>query len=216
MGRFFSVEGKFYTVCSKIVDMVILTLMWAVGCIPIVTILTSTSSMYHTTVKCIRYERGKVWEEFMDAYKKNLKQGVGLTVLFGVIGAAIGYGDYYVFAVAEGRSYPSYLLAMAMLVLSVLYLLNVIWLVPVFSRFSDTFGRILRLNYVIAVRNLLRSIPMFLIFLAAVILTFASVLLIIISPSLVLLLHSYLAEPAMRKFMPKVEDDNGDWRYGFR
>lgn len=216
MQGLFSAEGKFYTVCSKIVDMVFLTLLWLVGCIPIVTILTSTASMYHVTVKCIRYERGKVFEEFKDAYRKNLKQGVGLTLLYGGIGVAVGFLDYQVFFLSQSRTMPIFILAVGMVILSVLYLINVIWLIPVFSRFSNTFGKIVRLNYVIAARFLLRGIPIVLILAAAVIMVLASFPLVILSPPLTMLIISYLTEPGLHKYMPRQEEDNGDWRYGFK
>jgi len=39
---------------------------------------------------------------------------------------------------------------------------------------------------------------------------------VFILPSVVVLCLSFLIEPAMRRYMPKQEEDNGDWRYGFR
>ncbi|MBS6766004.1 MAG: YesL family protein [Clostridium sp.] len=216
MSGFFSAEGKFFSITSRIIDMVGITFLWIIGCIPIVTILTSTSSMYHTTVKCIRYERGKVFEEFKEAYKKNFKQGVPLTVLYGIIGAVIGFIDYRVFAIMQSRTTAAFILAFGMLILTVLYLINVLWLIPVFSRFTNTFGKIIQLNYVIAVRNIIRCIPMLLILIISVILILASFPLVIIFPSLAMLLISYLSEPGLHKYMPKQEEDNGDWRYGFK
>lgn len=216
MSGFFSAEGKFFSITSRIIDMVGITFLWIIGCIPIVTILTSTSSMYHTTVKCIRYERGKVFEEFKEAYKKNLKQGVPLTVLYGIIGAVIGFIDYRVFAIMQSRTTAAFILAFGMLILTVLFLINVLWLIPVFSRFTNTFGKIIQLNYVIAVRNIIRCIPMILILIISVILILASFPLVIIFPSLAMLLISYFSEPGIHKYMPKQEEDNGDWRYGFK
>lgn len=216
MGGIFSVEGKFFSVTSRILDMVVITLMWVVGCIPIVTILTSTSSLYHTTVKCIRYDRGKAYTDFIEAYKKNLKQGIPLTILFGIIGAVIGWLDYRVFFLSQSRTSTVFVFAVGMLIVTILYLLNVLWIVPVFSRFSNTFGKILQLNYVISTRNIIRSIPMFLVIIAAVIFILASNPLIFIFPSLVMLINSYLFEPGLHKYMPKQEEDNGDWRYGFK
>lgn len=216
MGGFFSVEGKFFTVTSKIVDMVFITILWFVGCIPVVTILTSTASMYHTTVKCIRYDRGKVFEEFKEAYKKNLKQGIGLTVLYGIIGVVIGFGDYYVFHLMTSRSGMAFILLVGMMIWTFLYLINVLWLIPVFSRFSNTFGNMLRLNYVISTRHLLRSILMILIVFVAVLLVIVSIPLVIIVPSLAMLVISYLSEPGLHKYMPEQKEDNGDWRYGYK
>ena len=216
VSRIFSVEGKFYSVTSKMADMVVITLLWLVGCIPIITILTSTSSMYHTTVKCVRYERGKAFEEFKEAYKKNLKPGISLTIFYGMIGVAVGFADYRVFGLMQGRTAGGFIMAVVLLVVTALYLMNVLGLIPVFSRFSNTFGKTIQLNYVIAARNIIRSLPMFLVIIAAVILVLASFPLVIIFPSLAMFLISYLSEPGLHKYMPKQEEDNGDWRYGFR
>lgn len=216
MRGFFSVEGKFFTVTSKIVDMVFITILWFIGCIPIVTIMTSTASMYQTTVKCIRYNRGKVFEEFKDAYKKNLKQGIQLTVLYGIIGAVIGFGDYYVFHLMSSRSSMAFILVAGMIIWTLLYLMNVLWLIPVFSRFANTFGNILRLNYVISTKHIIRSILMILIICAAVLLVRIAPPLVIIVPSLSMLVISYASEPGLHKYMPEQTEDNGDWRYGYK
>ena len=215
MNKLFAVDGKLYTFLSKFVDLIIVVLMWIVGCLPVVTFLTSTASMYTTIVKCIRYEQGRVLPEFWEAYRVNLRQGIGLTVLYGCVGTVIGFADYQVFFTSTNRTGAFFILAVALLGLSIVYVLNLLWITPVFSRFSNSFGNILKLNYVIAIRNILRSIPMLFVVMIAVILALAVNALIFILPSVVLLLCSFLAEPALRRYMPKLEEDNGDCRYGF-
>lgn len=216
MRGFFSAEGTFFSVCSKIVDMIVITFLWLIGCIPIVTILASTASMYHTTVKCVRYDRGKASRDFIEAYKKNVKQGVGLTVLYGVIGVVIAVVDYKMVFLTQSRTSTMFMFSLGMFIVTCLYLINLLWIVPVFSRFSNTFGNIVRLNFVISFRHLIRSVFMLFIIVAGLILVLASAPLIILMPSLILLCVSYLSEPGLRKFMPKQEEDNGDWRYGFK
>lgn len=201
---------------SKIVDLFLLSVFWIIGCLPVVTLLTSTASMYHTVVKCVRYDRGSVFREFMEAYKKNLKQGIGLTILYGALGALIGIVDYQVFVMSVDRTILLFAAAFGMVLLSVLWLLNVLWLVPVFSRFLNSLGNIIKLNYVVAGRHLLRSIPILAVVAVSAVLTLAVNELILILPALVMLVNSYLAEPALRKYMPAQEEDNGDWRYGFQ
>lgn len=212
----FNIDGKFYTFASKLVDLVILSVLWLVGCLPIVTILTSTASMYHIAVQCIRYDRGSVFAEFKDAYINNLRQGIGLTVFYGSIGTLIAFVDYRVFFVSTSRSGLFLMVAIAMLIISVVFVINLLWIAPVFSRFSNSFGNMLKLNYVIAMRSLIRSVPMLLVLVAAVILFLATNELFMILPAVVTLVDSYLAEPALRRYMPEQEEDNGDWRYGFR
>lgn len=216
MKNFFSVEGKFYTVTSKIVDLILLTLLWIVGCIPIVTILTSTASMYHTTVKCIRFDRGKVWEEFKEAYKKNLNQGVLLTVLFLAAGLVIAYLDRRVLALSKSGTDAVFYMTVAMLILTVLFLINVLWLIPVFSRFANTLGKIVQLTFVISIRYLIKSILMLLLLAVTVLLIWISLPLVIICPALFMLALSYLTEPVLHRYMPRQEEDNGDWRYGHK
>ena len=216
MKDFFHVDGKFFSVMSKVVDLFLLVLFWIVGCLPIVTIITSTASLYTTVVKCIRYDRGRVLPEFWEAYRTNLRQGIALTVLYGGIGTAIGCLDYWVFAVSTNRTGAFLILAVVALGLSIVFLLNLLWIAPVFSRFSNTFGNILKLNYVIAVRNILRSIPILFLLAAAVIFVLAINELVFILPSVVVLCLSFLTEPALHRYMPKQEEDNGDWRYGFQ
>ena len=107
-------------------------------------------------------------------------------------------------------------LLVIMLALTVLYLINVLWLIPVFSRFSNRLGKIVQLNYVIAVRHILRGVLMLLCAAAAVLLIKVSPPLAVLLPSLAMLGVSYLAEPGLHRFMPKQTEDNGDWRYGFK
>lgn len=216
MKNLFSAEGTFYSVSSKIVDMALLSILWLVGCIPVVTILTSTASMYQATVKCVRYDRGKAYQEFIDAYKKNLKQGIGLTLLYGGIGALIGYGDYFVFFLMKNRTSLGFMAAVFMLLLTFVYLMNIVWIVPVFSRFSNTFGNLLRLNFVASVHFIIRSIVMIGIVVITVILILSYIPLIILLPSLALFVISYISEPGLHRYMPKQEEDNGDWRYGYK
>ena len=215
MRNFFSADGRFYAVTGKIVDLVIITFLWLIGCIPVITIFTSTASMYHTVVKCVRYERGKVFEEFKAAYRKNLKQGIALLMIYGAIGAGIASLDYYVAVILTRRSGMVLVLAVGALIFTVLYLMNVLWIIPVFSRFADTLGKILQLNYVISMKYFVRGIVLFLLTAATVIFILASNELIIIFPALVMLLASYLAEPVLHRYMPEQDQDNGDWRYGF-
>lgn len=215
MKGFFRVDGKFHTIMSKIVDLFLLMVLWVIGSLPVVTVITSTASMYTALVKCVRYDQGRVLPVFWEAYRVNLRQGIALTVLFGAVGVLLAGVDYWVFVVSTSRTGAFLILAVAALGLSVVYLLNLLWIVPVFSRFSNTLGNILKLNYVIAVRNILRSIPMFLVLMAGFILFLAVNELVFILPPMMALANSFLLEPAMHKYMPKLEGDNGDWRYGF-
>lgn len=216
MKGFFRAEGPFFSVASRIADMAVLSVMWIAGCIPLVTILTSTASLYQATVKCIRYDRGSAWREFLDAYQKNLKQGIVLTLLYGAAGALLGYGDFWIVYISQDRSGAMFIPAFALFMLTIFWLVHVLWLVPVFSRFSNTLGNILRLNFVVSVRHMLKGMLLLALFGAAVVCVRASLPFVLIFPSLLMLSGSYISEPVLHRYMPEQREDNGDWRYGFK
>lgn len=216
MDKFFRLDGKFYTVMGKAADMILLSVFWLIGCIPVVTFFTSTSSLYHTVVKCVRYERGNVFRDFMEAYEKNLRQGIKLTLFYGVIGILLAALDYWLFMKSTNRTGAAFVAAIALLLLNGVYLVNTLWLVPVFSRFADTFQNLLKLNYIICIRHFWKSVLLVLIAAVALIFALGYNELVFCLPAVAALVYSYLVEPVLLRYMPKQETDNGDWRYGFQ
>lgn len=90
----FNQESNFMTIVNKVADMVILSVLWCVCSLLVVTIGASSSALYHTTVKVIRQGRGYVFSTFMDSFKKNLKQTVPFTLLLILFYAAFGTSLY--------------------------------------------------------------------------------------------------------------------------
>jgi uncharacterized membrane protein YesL len=86
MNNFFNMDNKFFTVLSKACDILFLSVVWALLCIPVITIGPATTAMYYVIVKVIRRERGYLFREFFKAFKSNFKygaiSGVILTVIF--------------------------------------------------------------------------------------------------------------------------------------
>ena len=79
MNKIFGPDTVFFRGMNQVGNVIAVTLMWLVGCIPIVTIGTSTTAMYYTMVKSVRHGEGYVTKEFLGAYKRNLKNGILLT-----------------------------------------------------------------------------------------------------------------------------------------
>lgn len=118
--------------------------------------------------------------------------------------------------ISSNKSNSMFIAVISMLFLTFLYLINIIWLIAVFSRFLNTFGTLIQLNFVIACHHIIRSIPIILILGTATICIVAFPPFIVFFPALAMLLISYFTEPGVRRFMPHREKDDGDWRYGFR
>lgn len=144
----------------KAADLIGITLLWLVGCIPVVTIVGATAAMYETVLRCVREENGGILETFKAAYLKNLKPGIGLTLLYGVTFALLGFGNYFVFGVNEAKSSEMAILALSTVIVSVFVAMTFLWIAPILSRRTDTVGKIMKSAYEFTKKDLVKSLLM--------------------------------------------------------
>ena len=86
MNTIFNMEGPIFTIINKIADVVILSVLWVLFSLPIVTIGAATTALYHATHKVIMKSEGYVFGTFFKSFKANLKQSIFLTLLFVLLG----------------------------------------------------------------------------------------------------------------------------------
>ena len=63
MGGIFSLDGPLMQLLNKLADLLTLSILWLLGCLPIVTIGASTTALYYAVMKMIRGE-GRVSSNF--------------------------------------------------------------------------------------------------------------------------------------------------------
>lgn len=79
--KIFSMDSAFYRFISRLGDLMIVNILFLVGCIGIITIGPSLSAMYTMLLKFVRNESGYVAREFWKAYRENFKQSIILWVI---------------------------------------------------------------------------------------------------------------------------------------
>lgn len=72
----FNPENAFMCFMNKIIDLVLLSLVWLVCCIPIITIGPACAALYYAVVKAVRRQRSYPVREFWRAFKSNFKKGI--------------------------------------------------------------------------------------------------------------------------------------------
>lgn len=93
----FKPEGKVFEVLDLVKKLVIVNLLFLIGCIPIVTIGTSFTALYAAVFKIRKKKDGYVRHDFWQAFKMNLKQSAGLTICFLLAGAVFGINRVLLF-----------------------------------------------------------------------------------------------------------------------
>lgn len=201
-------NSRLYHYMSKLAECMILSLLWIVCSLPVITFGAATSALYYCAVKVLRKDEGSAFKDFWRAFKSNLNQGI-LTVIVAFAICAliviIGSGVYAAMPQTDvlKKIYIGYIL---------LFSFGISWLHYVFSyiaRFEAPFRTVLKNSLIICVMNLPVSLSMVILFVAVAsvfILTApASGVALFLLPALYALVTSFLLEKVYRKYMPVQE-----------
>ena len=77
----FNPESWLWKPLGYLGDLVMLSLLWAVFSVPIVTLGPASAALYDTAVHSIRRKEDTVIARFLSTFKRELKQGVLSTLL---------------------------------------------------------------------------------------------------------------------------------------
>lgn len=80
MKSFFQMDNPLFQILQKILNVIGLSLVWILCCLPVVTIGAATAALYYTTVKTVRNERGYLFAQYFSAFKKNFRQATLATL----------------------------------------------------------------------------------------------------------------------------------------
>ena len=71
---FFNMDNKFFQFMGQLADAFILSVLWLLACIPVVTAGASTTALFYTIHKVLRRQQGYLWSVFWDSFRSNFKQ----------------------------------------------------------------------------------------------------------------------------------------------
>ena len=150
--RFFNVDNPVWKFIGNLADFFLLSLLWFVCSLPVVTIGASTTALYYVTLKMAKNQEGKLFSSFFRSFKENFKQAtllwLGCLVLAGVLAA-----DYF-FAVSRGGAFGMAML-LVVAVIAALALCVVSFLFVLLARVANTTAAIFKMACAITIRNLL-------------------------------------------------------------
>jgi uncharacterized membrane protein YesL len=193
MSRFFDPDNLFFSTLSMLVDLVGLSLFWAVLCIPVVTVGPATAALYHTVYMVFRQGKRDTFRRFFRSLKENLKSGILSTLLFlPVVLLLVLLSPWY----AEGASLGTvgkfafaYFYAVAMLPIAL-----ACWVFPLLGRFEYTVKGLFSNAGKLALAHLPTTLLMVLLTLGAYVLIRKVPMLLFLLPALWALILSLLLE----------------------
>src|SRR5699024_10796498 len=133
MSGFFNPDNSFFTALGKIADIIILSVVWSLLCIPIITIGPATTALYYATVKAIRRNRGYLFREFFKSFKQNFKRGAIAGVILTLIALFLGFDLFWAWMNMSALENSSILLGI-FIALTIMFICFSIYIFPILSR----------------------------------------------------------------------------------
>jgi uncharacterized membrane protein YesL len=199
-------NNPFIKMLETSANMVIVSFLWLVFSLPVLTVIPSSAAMFHTTNKII-FGPGKgngVFKDFFASFKENLRQGIllSLIIIVAVLFIAEGLWTGFQFHKVSLWGMAYFVLGIA---IAFVFLTTLVHIAPVLSRFEAPVSSILRMAVYFAIRKPLRSVLFCVLFLVMILSVYAFPLALMIVPAL----YTDLIRGSLEKDFTAFTEENG-------
>ncbi len=91
MASFFSYDNPVWKFIGNLADFFLLSLIWLICSLPIVTMGAASTALYYVTLKMAENKEGRLLPAFFTSFRQNLKQGSLIWLGFLLAGSLIGF-----------------------------------------------------------------------------------------------------------------------------
>lgn len=196
----FSFDNKLFGALGKVVDCVILSVLWLVCCLPVITIGASSTALYYTVHKSIRGNRGYTTKNFFSAFKDNFKPATLSWMVALAVQIVLSLDAYITWQVLQtGNNMGAFFYFFLILIV-----FSIGWVVYTFAyiaRFENTVKITLKNAVLMELRHLPWSLLIIFLFLFAIFLTWLIPILVFLMPACIVLMFDLILERIFRMYM---------------
>lgn len=156
MKDFFSLDNPFNRFMTLVFDIALLSILFAVCSLPVVTFGASAAALYSVMLRRVRNEEGAILKGFFQAFRENFRQGTIAGLIFIAINLLM-FLDYRLISVIQNVTLAAVSAAAIMMV--VLMTAGVFaYVFPLIARYENSFGAAFNNAWRLAVINLPKTI----------------------------------------------------------
>lgn len=204
MSGFFSPDNWYWKPFAYVADALILSGMWLLGCLPIITAGASTTALYDTVAHCVKGPERDIFSRFFRTFRRELAP----SALTELIWAVILGGAYQLIKLFAGTLESNN--ASVMLVAGLLFLLCIVlgiftWVFPLLSRFTLPVVPLNLTAVRLACGHPFRTVLLGMLTAAALVLCLRTWIPFLVVPEILVVFWALLMEPVFRKYMTEEE-----------
>lgn len=194
-------ESRFFQLWHGFTELVGLSVVFCLCCLPVLTLGDACAALYYAVVKSVRRGRGGPYREFFRAFRENLRQSLGPTVLQLLLLACFFFSALYVVNRPESAAVDIFY-TLTMILSGLFALLFFTLACPIVSRFRFSLGQTVRFTLRLFLRHLPSALGLILLWLLFAAACWFFLPALLFAPGLYTLLASFLIEPVFRAYMP--------------
>lgn len=196
----FNSENWLWKPFGYVADVVLLSCMWFLCSVPIVTMGAATTALYDCAARCVRGKDQRMFARFFRTFKQEFLTATLCEALW----AAIIGGGYFLVktfgnsvAVTDGTTAAT----VAMLLIVVVVIGVACWVLPLLSRFTFSFAQLNGTAVKLALANLPRTMALGVVTVAAAYFCVQFWVPFLFLPGILVLIWTALIEPVFQRYM---------------
>ena len=195
------------TMIGKTLDILLLSALWFICCIPVITIGASTTALYYAVVKCLRKGRGYVLQNFFHAFRQNFIPATVLWLFYGILAFVLYI--CFVFAAALNNAGLRFFMSTMYMFMGFVFLSMGSYSFPILSRCSMKCSQIIKFSFGLMIRHFPSTLIMVVIVGAAAAGMWYMPLFTFCFPAVGSLFFSLLMERILIRYTP--EEEKNSW-----
>ncbi len=204
MEKWLGPDSKFYKWGTLLADLIILTVLWLICSLPIITMGAATTALYYVTTRQLSNREGYVSRDFFRSFRKNFFQATLVEIILGIISVALFIN---ILMLDRSTVLGSILFPIQFVILYELTIVT-IYIYPILSRFEFKTVQLFKTAFFMANRHLMTTITCFVLFVAAILVVFRFYILIFVCAGFYAILTSLMFMHLFRKYIPEMDMDS--------
>jgi len=155
-----------YRLSKAIGDVVIISCLFLLFCLPVVTIGASVTALYYTVYRKFKKHSDEVTKDFIRSLKENLKNGIIINLIYMIFSAIVGFNIYFAFNGFGGTKLPDWYTVVSFVpLLPIIFTLPFVY--PLMARFSNGIKGTITNSYTLCMINFPKFLLIWLIVIVA-------------------------------------------------
>ena len=150
MGKIFDMDNPVWRFMGKVTDMFLLTCIWVVFSLPVITIGASTTALFYCAMTLATNKEGYLWQDFIRTFKENFKKSTIAWLLMLALGVFFAADLYFYYHLSGG---VGTLFFWIFLIFTVVYVCAAVYIFPLLSWTDAGLKKVAALAFVMAFKN---------------------------------------------------------------